>query len=279
MMLIHVSDLHGKEIKYRKLANYIQEAKPNFVFITGDILPNYYISNVNEFIRDFLKPLFSKLKDELGTLYPDIFLITGNDDAAIGCEYLEQLESAELIYFANNRIINIKDYIICGYPYVPPTPFLLKDWEKYDISRYVPKDSISPEEGLRTIEIPLNIIKYSTIKNDLDDIAVSIIDFSKTIILFHSPPYETNLDKIYSKDINGDKEIISVGSIAIRKFIEKNQPYLTLHGHIHESSKITGKWSDKINKTYCFNASNGGSSLAIIKSEIENLSTAERKII
>jgi len=35
---------------------------------------------------------------------------------------------------------------------VPPTPFLLKDWEKYDVSAYVDPGCVSPEEGYHRVE-------------------------------------------------------------------------------------------------------------------------------
>ena len=44
-----------------------------------------------------------------------------------------------------------------------------------------------------------------------------------------------------------------VGSKAVRWFIEKEQPPLTLHGHIHESPKMSGSWKDKIGNTICIN--------------------------
>lgn len=38
----------------------------------------------------------------------------------------------------------------------PISPFLLKDWEHYDVSRYVDLGCISPEDGQRTIDVPFN---------------------------------------------------------------------------------------------------------------------------
>ena len=61
----------------------------------------------------------------------------------------------------------------------------------------------------------------------------------------HAPPFNTKLDIISSG--------IHVGSKAIRNFIEKEQPYLTLHGHIHESPKMSGSYVDNIGKTICIN--------------------------
>jgi Icc-related predicted phosphoesterase len=44
---------------------------------------------------------------------------------------------------------------------------------------------------------------------------------------------------------------MEVGSKAVYDFIEKNQPLLALHGHIHESPQMTGKWFAELVKTAC----------------------------
>jgi Icc-related predicted phosphoesterase len=46
----------------------------------------------------------------------------------------------------------------------------------------------------------------------------------------------------------GEPRIISVGSRAVRELVERHQPLLALHGHIHESKGIT-----RIGKTTCVN--------------------------
>ena len=46
----------------------------------------------------------------------------------------------------------------------------------------------------------------------------------------------------------GEPRIVSVGSAAVRELIERYQPLLSLHGHIHESRAIA-----KIGKTTCVN--------------------------
>ncbi len=37
---------------------------------------------------------------------------------------------------------------------------------------------------------------------------------------------------------------VHVGSIAIRRFIEARQPLAALHGHVHESARLTGAWRE-----------------------------------
>ena len=80
-------------------------------------------------------------------------------------------------------------------------------------------------------------------------------DWGKIICNFHVPPYGTNIDLAPKLDKNlrpvysfGEVEMESVGSKSIRKFMEKYQPLIGLHGHIHESPGY-----DKIGKTIIFN--------------------------
>jgi Icc-related predicted phosphoesterase len=85
---------------------------------------------------------------------------------------------------------------------------------------------------------------------------VSLVKNKETAIFnFHAPPFQTKLDDApqLDADLNpiirsGSVALIPVGSKAVRKMIEKYQPFLGLHGHIHESAG-----SMKIGKTYCVN--------------------------
>jgi len=47
---------------------------------------------------------------------------------------------------------------------------------------------------------------------------------------------------------------VHIGSIAIKRFIEDRQPYITLHGHVHESTALTANWKEYIGKTLAMNA-------------------------
>lgn len=281
---IFVSDLHGNEDKFNKLFSFIKQNSFRFVFIGGDVLPSF-LKNINNqgdsnnFIEEVLQRYLIKLKEELNDRYPIIFLITGNDDPAYYNEELIKLEEQHLIYFLENKIYETKELTIAGYPFVPPTPFHLKDKEKYDVSRYVDPGCISPEEGYRTTETEPDRIKYGSIKKDLE--AFSNLDFINSVFLFHTPPYKTNLDRaaLDNKFIDFTPLDVNVGSIAVRKFIEKHQPLLTLHGHIHESTSITGSWKDKIGRTYCFNAASNNKKLSLIKFDIFNPETADQEFI
>jgi Icc-related predicted phosphoesterase len=83
-------------------------------------------------------------------------------------------------------------------------------------------------------------------------------DPSHAIFNFHDPPNDSSLDTCpmldWSKDppepiIQGGQTVMyGAGSKSVRKAIEKYQPMLGLHGHIHESQSVA-----KIGRTTCIN--------------------------
>jgi uncharacterized protein len=280
-----VSDLHGSLSRYEKLFNSILIDKPGMVFIGGDILPSYThrLASSNEFddfINEYLLKNLISLKERMKSEYPEIFIILGNDDLKAEEEKLIRATESKIINYINCKKIEEKGVKYFGYSYVPPTPFLLKDWEKYDVSRYIDPGCVSPEEGFRSENVEESEIKYSTIKNDLEKL-VKDEDLSNAIFLFHSPPYKTNLDRLANDGKFVDYVPLDnhAGSIAIKKFIEGKQPLLTLHGHIHESTRLTGNWKEKIGKTCCFGAAHDGPELSLIKFDIQNLRKAIRILI
>ena len=81
-------------------------------------------------------------------------------------------------------------------------------------------------------------------------------DMKSCIFNLHDPPYDSGLDtapqldeKIQMVSSGGQPVMVPVGSKAVRSSIEKYQPLLGLHGHIHESGGAT-----MIGRTRCLNA-------------------------
>jgi Icc-related predicted phosphoesterase len=273
-----VSDLHGHIDRYEKLFLQIKKEKPEAVFLGGDLLPHGFkkLENYNDFITDFLFPNLYNLKDILKDQYPKFFLILGNDDAR--CEEYKFIEESSkgIFYYVNQNKVYLNSIPVFGYSFVPPTPFQMKDWEKYDVSRYADPGCVHPNEGSRTIETTEDI-EYATIQKDLNRLTKNE-DVSKAIFLFHSPPYKTFLDRAALDGVMVDHVPmdVNVGSIAIKRFIEEKQPLLTLHGHIHESTRLTGKWQQQFGNTISFNAAHDGPELSLIKFDLENLERAVR---
>ena len=277
MKCLFISDLHGDCEKFQNLFDTIKKEKPDGVFIGGDVLPNQF--SIKESLDLYLeKEFFSKIKKFKGKTR--FFVIMGNDDPKAFEGFFVEAEKEGLIDYVNSKTVSFNDLFVTGYSYVPPTPFLLKDWEKYDVSRFVDVGVVSPEEGKRTVEVSPDYARYSTISEDLEKLSKNA-PVEKTVFLFHSPPYKSNLDKadLEGKMIDHAPVDPHVGSIAIKRFIEKRQPLLTLHGHVHETVSLTGEWKDLFGKTFSFSASHEDKELAIIIFDTKNLKKAKRKLI
>ncbi len=282
MPLCHfATDLHGHPDRYRKLAEQILSRQPEMVFLGGDLLPHGFgiKSGFDDFFNDFLVPLFRDLQQKLRQGYPDIFLILGNDDPRVNEEDFIRAQDDGLWHYIHEKVVHQGGITIIGYAYVPPTPFRLKDWERYDVSRYVDPGCIHPNEGFFSVE-PVSDIEYQTILDDLARISESI-DPSRTIMLFHSPPYQTLLDRaaLDGKMIDHVPLDLHVGSIAIKRFIEERQPLITLHGHIHESSRLTGHWYEYIGNTLSVNGAWDGPELSLVCFDPNEPGTVSRRII
>ncbi len=281
-----VSDLHGSITRYKKLFQKIEEEQPEAVFLGGDLLPSglYMFTskhNVpNDFIQDILKKNFSELKNKLKDKYPRIFIILGNDDSRADEISFKKIDSEGIWEYIHNKKVEFGKFNVYGYSFIPPTPFLMKDWEKYDVSRYVDPGCIPPEEGSHSINIKKDDIVYSTIKKDIE-LLVGNNDVSNSILLFHTPPYKTKLDRadLDGKTFDYVPLDVHIGSIAVQRFINNKQPYITLHGHVHESARITGTWKDKLGETYAFSAAHDGKELALVRFNPEEPEKATKELI
>lgn len=281
-----VSDLHGISDRYRKLTHTILIERPRAVFLGGDLFPTAMeVGSANgrtkaDFINTVLIDGFCRIQDKLKADYPRVFLILGNDDPRSKEVDILEGEKRGVWEYISSKSAQMDEYRVYGYPYVPPSPFLLKDWEHYDVSRYVDPGCISPEGGWHSYPVPENESKYSTIELDLDEL-VSDNELSNAIFLFHTPPYQTTLDRadLDGKTYENVPLDVHVGSIAVRRFIEAHQPLITLHGHIHESPRLTGTWKDRIEKTYLFSAAHDGRELALVRFDPAEPEKATRELI
>jgi len=283
---LFVSDLHGRVTWYRRLFQLVGKEKPQALFLGGDLMPSGMMTFTNgsmmidDFFKDFLYPEFCRLKTRMRADYPQVFLIMGNDDRRSDESLFMEAETEGLWHYMHCKKEHLGAFPVYGYACVPPTPFMLKDWECYDVSRYVDPGCVPPEEGYRTVEIQKDLITYNTIQKDLENL-VQTEDMSRAIFLFHTPPYQTNLDRaaLDGKTIEHVPLDVHVGSIAVRRFLEARNPLISLHGHVHESSRITGHWSDRIGKTIAFTAAYEGPELAVVRFNPEEPGKSTRELL
>ena len=278
------TDLHGRIDRYDKLIALIGKDRPAAVFLGGDLLPRFGFSSMQtepaDFVSDYLAPALSRTRDALGSDYPDIFVILGNDDPGHEEERFVEATVDGLWHYIHRRKCLFGNIPVYGLAYVPPTPFLLKDWERYDVSRYVPPGCVSPAEGYRSVPVSDSEITWGTIQKELISL-VGEDSLDRAVFLFHTPPADTPLDRA---DLDGKTYEyvpldVHVGSIAVRRFIEERQPLLTLHGHIHEAARLTGEWKIRIGRTVCINGAHDGPELALVRFDLESPEAAMRYLL
>ena len=283
MNCLFVSDLHGHAGRYRTLFRIIAEKPPQLVFLGGDLLPAAFSSSAHgqeDFVLGLMLDEIGRLRDLLTDSFPQIYLILGNDDVRAAEPALLELERSGLLHYMHNKRITVGGYSIYGYACVPPSPFLLKDWERYDISRYTDPGSIPPEEGRFSLPVDRCEMANTTIKKELSLLVHDAI-MDQAIFLFHAPPYQTSLDRanLDKSKVEGVPLDVHVGSLAVREMIESHQPLLTMHGHVHESPRLTGCWRDRIGRTHLFSAAHDGPELAVVKFDLEALDQASRHLM
>ena len=162
---------------------------------------------------------------------------------------------------------------------MPPTPFRIKDWDRFDISKEIEEGCIAPADGFHSLASDHDP-ENDTIEKDIQ-ILVKDENLESGVFLFHSPPFNSllDVDTLHIFDPGQQAATLNVGSKAIRNFIDEKQPYITMHGHIHESARITGEWKQNFGKTLSFSAAHDGPELAIIKFELNDPLSASRRLI
>ena len=284
LRIFFASDIHGSEICFKKFINAAEFYKAQAIILGGDItgkfiIPifdvggryqakfaneEYQLDNENELERFMQKVRDSGYypylttreewedmvqdKSKMDELFTNLmkesverwikfaesklegkdvkcYIMPGNDDSYT---IDEVLNSSETIINPNEKVVELAEgyqMISLGYSNITP-------WK-------CPRDV--PEEELEK--------KIEELMNDVS---------SKSHLIFniHVPPYDSGIDSAPELDENmrpklgpgGQIMVAPAGSKAVRKAIEKYQPLLSLHGHIHEAKGFA-----KIGRTLCLN--------------------------
>jgi Icc-related predicted phosphoesterase len=153
-----------------------------------------------------------------------VYVMAGNDDPWV-CD--DVLAGGEAVTLCDGEIVRVGDREMISCSYANPTP--------WDSPRELPEDELYDR---------------------LDRMAQQLEAPERAIFNLHVPPYDSGLDT--AAEINDDLTLVMrggqpvekpVGSKAVRELIERYQPALSVHGHIHES-----RGQARIGKTLALNA-------------------------
>jgi hypothetical protein len=282
--ILFVTDLHGSNVCLKKALNGAKMYKANALVIGGDITGKMvvpivkhqndhtaeyqgtkyvlksteeldrlcriigdsghypYITDEEEMLRlrgnkQETDKIFSKLsmarlkewlqiiEERLKNSGVELYVTGGNDDFF---EVSDVLRSSNAIIDPEGRVVSIGGHEMISSGYSNMTP-----WK-------CPRDI--PDEELQ---------------KKLEEMAIQLKDAKTAIFNLHTPPYDTPIDLAPELDETlrpkmsageGGMKMIHVGSMAVRKIIDKYQPLLGLHGHIHES-----RGAIKVGRTVCVN--------------------------
>lgn len=282
--IFFVSDIHGSERCFRKFLNAAKFYSANVLILGGDITGKAIVPIVQidekkyklnmqgkdivikkEELNDYLASLrnsgiyyFFTSPEELDKIAND----SGRVDKIFKDQMVQVLKS--WINLADERLkgTDVKCYISPGNDDIFELDSVLRDTEhvvnpegrvvelagKYEMITLGYANSTpwnSPRE-----------VSEERLLEMIEGLASQLKNPDKSIFNLHVPPYNTELDKApavnseleYEKSMVGTVKIVNVGSKAVRQSIEKYQPLLGLHGHIHESRGFT--W---IGRTLCLN--------------------------
>lgn len=175
-------------------------------------------------IKESLESWFALAEERLKPIGVKIYVSPGNDDDEIVDEVLAE---SSFVINPEERVVEIAPGIeMMSFGYANPTP--------WDSPRELPE-----EELYKRLTALADKMSYK---------GVSIFNI-------HVPPFNTPLDQAPKLDATlkpvvegGQVAMAPCGSKSVRTIIEKYQPTIGLHGHVHESSGAF-----RLKKTICLN--------------------------
>lgn len=305
--ILYGSDFHGSDAVYRKFLASGLQYKANALIVGGDVTGKAMIPVIHQGGGRYTSHLFGADKvantaDELEALKKSISSVgfypivlekdeaeaLEGDPAKMGARFEQEMcnrvrewmklaeeklvpQKIDLYFMAGNDDLYSIDKVVGEFGHIRNPDMQRFELEGgYDVVG-LSNANMTPWRCARDIEEP-------ELATKLEALAALMPRPERTVAVIHVPPFHSGLDTC--PDLDKDLKIItqggqvvmkSAGSTAVRDFIERVQPMLTLHGHIHESPGHT-----RNGRTLMINA---GSEYAegIMKAAIINLEDGKVK--
>ncbi len=269
--ILYGSDFHGSEAVYRKFLSSGLQYKVNALMVGGDVTGKAMVPVIYQGDGRYQGYLFGANKvattpDELEALKKSISnvgfypIVLDKDEAAelegdpvkMGARFEQEMcnrvrawmklaeekltpQHITLYFMAGNDDLYSIDKVVAEFEHIRNPDMACFELDGgYNVVG-LSNANMTPWRCARDIEEPELAMK-------LDQLAAMMPKPERTVAVIHVPPFNSGLDTCPDLDENlkiitqgGQVVMKSAGSPAVRAFIEKVQPMLTLHGHIHES--------------------------------------------
>ncbi|MEA2506647.1 MAG: uncharacterized protein QOH48_1265 [Actinomycetota bacterium] len=284
MRLYYASDIHGSEKLWRKFINAATFYEAQVLIMGGDLTGKVMVPLVEQRPGEWVAQVFGKKQkakgeDKVAELERNI-RVNGfypvrcdqneftklQEDETHRDEVFHQVMRGELqrwLEFAAGRLegSGIRCFLMPGND---------DDWDIDDVlgEAAPPVESVEGRltefDGVQMIssawanptpwDSPRELPEEELLER-LEKLAAELRPDVPAIFNLHCPPFDSGLDVApeLTDDLRvvregGEPKLISVGSTSVRTLIERHQPMLALHGHIHESRAAA-----EIGRTICIN--------------------------
>src|SRR5229473_1512763 len=248
--IFFATDLHGSEMCWRKFLNAAKFYEAEILICGGDMTGKAMIPIVEEnghytvhvtperlqeldedaekrkecfqeIMLDGVRRWMNMAGEKLRGSGVRVFVCPGNDDEM---EVDDVVRESDMVELGEGQVVEIEGFKMISTGWSNHTP-----WNTH-------REETEQKLGER-----------------IEAMARNVSDFSHAIFNLHCPPYRSGLDEAPAIDadlklLHGGRALRPVGSTAVRQIIDKHQPLLSLHGHIHES-----KGAVKLGKTLAIN--------------------------
>jgi uncharacterized protein len=177
-----------------------------------------------ELMRESIGRWMALAEEKLSGTGVQVYVMTGNDDPP---EMRELIAESSVVVDPEDKLIDLGEgisMISCGWSNRTP----------WDSPREMDEDDLD---------------------RHIEKLAADVPNPERSVFNLHVPPIRTAIDRAPMLNeslkpvVKGGSVLMeSVGSEAVRRVIERHQPMLSLHGHIHES-----RGAVKIGRTLCIN--------------------------
>ncbi len=279
-----MTDVHGSDVCFRKFLNAAKFYKANVLILGGDITgksmvpiiqtgtETYECSFAGEFFviksEEKLDSIVKDMRDS--GVYPKVMGKKEYDELNSNPEKLREVFN-QLMVEGVRRWLELAEERLKGTDVgcfiSPGNDDIFEIDQVLNSSKYV----INPERRIVSLDgeyemITLGYANHTpwhsprevdegVLESWIEEMAGQLKKPENSIFNIHVPPRDTPIDQApkVSEDLKpvvaaGHVVMTSAGSVATRRMIDKYQPLVGLHGHIHESKALV-----RIGRTVCFN--------------------------
>jgi len=268
LKILYVTDLHGRIAAYEKVLERAVRAGVRAIVNGGDIYPlgHDLFAVQKRFICGYLTVYLERCA-QAGL---DFLCTLGNMDLrGLDSEFLRIMAAAPNAHSLLDEMVELESFCFIGSPMTVDGPFALKDRCLRDTG-----DSADPPSAGRALVSENDGIHelgdWAKTRAELPSLSTHLAGLpsprhaDRAVYVIHQPPSGLGLGMI--------SKIVDAGSQAVSDFLAVRKGRLSLHGHIHESPFIGGRWHAGLGGTTCVQPGQlSGSDCVSVVIDLENL--------